>query len=210
MSDELYRTYSPQLEVRSSGDGRTIYGIAVPYNAPMRINDSLVEEVEPGAFNHQFRAANRIKFSYEHLQLGGTLIGALTLMRDDAAGLYIETRAAKTPKGDEALELVREGALRDLSIGFRERENLRKAGGIVSRVKADLFEVALTLEGAYGDLASAAGVRSAEQYRGAGSLLTGEEASLRARAEEFLVGGLPDAPNLDIQIAAIRLGLRGW
>lgn len=207
MNTDLFRTFSPELEVRSTGDGRTIYGIAVPYHAPMRINENLVEEFEPGAFNHQFRAANRVKFSREHLPLGGTLLGALTLMRDDPLGLYIETRAAKTPAGDEALELVREGALRDLSVGFRERENRRKAGGVVSRVKADLFEVALTLEGAYGDLASAAGVRSAGAYR-PGDMLTAEEASLRARAEEFLIGGLPDLPDSDTQIRAINLGIR--
>lgn len=47
-----YRSFTPDLEVRSSGDGRTIHGIVVPYNAPTRVNPGLVEQFERGAFNH--------------------------------------------------------------------------------------------------------------------------------------------------------------
>jgi HK97 family phage prohead protease len=171
MSELLYRSYAPQLEVRTGAnqDGRTIYGIAVPWNAPMRINDHLVEEFGPGAFDHQIRAGRgqlgapvtRIVYAREHMPLGGTLIGRVSMMRNDAAGQYVEMRVAKTPVGDETLELVREGALPHLSVGFRERQdgNMRKAGGVVCRTKADMFEIASTLEGAYGDMASAVGVR---------------------------------------------------
>jgi HK97 family phage prohead protease len=218
MSELLYRSYAPQLEVRTGAnqDGRTIYGIAVPWNAPMRINDSLVEEFEPGAFDHQIRAAkgqlgapvNRIVYAREHMPLGGELIGRVSAMRNDGAGQYVELRVAKTPKGDETLELVREGALPHLSIGFAERPdgNRRKAGGVVCRTKADMFEIASTLEGAYGDLASAVGVRSAG-YSSPGQLLEQQDIELRAKAEEFL-GGLPSLPDYDDHIRALRLGLR--
>ena len=163
MNELLHRSFAPDLEVRSGGDGRTIYGIAVPYEAPQRINDSLTEQFARGAFNHQLRAANRVKFAREHIPLGGTLIGKVVNMRDDAAGLYVELRASKTPLGDETLELVRDGALTDLSIGFRERQNRRVPGNILERVTADLFEVAVVMQGAYGALATAAGVRSAQE-----------------------------------------------
>src|SRR5262245_53856753 len=118
-----YRAFRSDLEVRSAGDGRTIYGIAVPYGAPTRINENLVEQFARGAFNHQLNAPNRVKVSREHQLLGGTLIGSASMLRDDAAGLYVELRAAKTPAGDETLELVREGALNQLSIMFREMQN---------------------------------------------------------------------------------------
>lgn len=212
MSNEaLYRAFRPELEVRSRGDGRTVHGIAVPYNAPMRITDSLVEEFAPGAFAHQVRAANRVKFAREHMALGGTLIGALTSMSETPNGLYVEMRAAKTPVGDETLELIKEGALSHLSIGFREREHRRKAGGIVSRTKADLFEVAVVLEGAYGELASAAGVRSAAMapddiYSRSGDAGR-QETELRARAEAILATGLPDLPDRDLEIRAALLGM---
>jgi uncharacterized protein len=164
MSD-LIRTFTPDLEVRSAakgGDGRTIFGIAVPYDSPQRIDDDLIEQFARGAFNHQLKAANRVRLSREHVQLGGALIGTTTLLRDDAAGLYWEARASKTPLGDETLELVKDGALSHLSIAFRERQNRRVPGTrITERVTADLGEVAVVLQGAYGDLAAAAGVRSA-------------------------------------------------
>jgi len=220
VSELLYRSYAPQLEVRTGAnqDGRTIYGIAVPWNAPMRITDSLVEEFEPGAFDHQIRAGrgqlgapvNRIVYAREHMPLGGTLIGRVSMMRNDGAGQYVEMRVAKTPVGDETLELVREGALPHLSVGFRERPdgNRRKAGGVVCRTKADMFEIASTLEGAYGDLASAVGVRSAGGYSSPGQMLEAQDAELRAKAEEFLTAGLPALPDVDDRIRALRLGLR--
>jgi HK97 family phage prohead protease len=161
MTGTLYRAFTPDLEVRSDGDGRTIRGIAVPYAKPVRIDARLVEQFGRGAANHQIRAAHRIMFAREHIDLGGTLIGATRMLRDDAAGLYGEWRASKTPAGDETVELVRDGALRHLSVGFRERRNRNLPGGIVERVKVDLVEVAVTREGAYGDLASISGVRSA-------------------------------------------------
>jgi len=51
------RSFAPDLQVRSGGDGRTIYGIAVPYNAPTQIDDSLVEQFARGAFNHQLNSS---------------------------------------------------------------------------------------------------------------------------------------------------------
>jgi HK97 family phage prohead protease len=197
-----YRSFAPDLEVRSGGDGRTVFGIAVPYNAPTRINDDLVESFARGAFNHQIREPSRVKFAREHVMLGGTLIGSATFQRDDAAGLYGEWRVSKTPVGDETLELVKDGALDQLSVMFRERQNRRLAGGITERVKADLAEVAVVMAGAYGDLAMAAGVRSQQVPAAA------EDLDLRARAEEFLAdSSLPSLPDHELEIRAIRLGI---
>lgn len=160
MGELFYRSYAPELEVRSGGDGRTIYGIAVPYEHPQKINERLTEQWARGAFNHQLRAANRISFSREHVVRGGSLIGAAKLLRDDAAGLYGEWRVSKTLVGDETLELVRDGALSQLSIAFRDPKSRRLRGQILEHTRADLTEVAVVMEGAYGDLAAAAGVRA--------------------------------------------------
>ncbi len=199
-----YRSFNPELEVKSGGDGRTIYGIAVPYNAPTRIAPDLIEQFARSSFNHQLTKPNRVKYAREHVALGGVLIGALQMARDDAHGLYVELRVSKTPTGDETLELVRDGALPDLSIAFRERQNRRLPGGIVERVKADLSEVASVMEGAYGELATATGVRSSGGYSPGGDDYS---ADLRRQAEEFLIG-LPDAPNADLAIRSLRLGIR--
>lgn len=156
-----YRTFTPDLEVRASGDGRTIVGIAVPYGQAQRVEYGLVEQFRRGAFNHQLADPQRVRFTRDHMAHGGSLIGRATLLRDDAAGLYGEFRVSKTAAGEETLELVRDGALRELSIGFREKQNKRLRDGTVERVTAELREVAVVLEGAYGELAVATGVRRA-------------------------------------------------
>ena len=165
MRGELHhRQIEADLEVRSSGDGRTVYGLAVPYGLPQRVEHNLIEQFARGAFAEQVRAPHRVRFTRDHLQQGGSLIGVLTMMRDDPSGLYIEARISRTTVGDETLELIRDGALRHLSIGFQERQNRpirTKLGPGVERVTARLVEVSSVLQGAYGDHAVAAGVRSA-------------------------------------------------
>jgi HK97 family phage prohead protease len=198
------RTFRPDLEVRSSGDGRTIYGIAVPWNTPTRIDAGLVEEFMPGAFDHQLRTPNRVKFAREHMLLGGELIGAASLLRNDAAGLYTELRVSRTPKGDETLELVKDGALNELSIAFREKQNRKAPGGIVQRVTAHMSEIAITNEGAYGEKATTMGYRSAV---GVGQGLAVAEVDLRIEAERYLHGGLRDLPDHELEIRSLRLGV---
>jgi len=200
-----FRSYRPDLEVKREGDGRTVVGIAVPYNAPTRIHDHLVEEFVRNAFDAQINAPQRVKYAREHVKLGGILIGALSHMRDDAAGLYVEMRVSRTPTGDETLELVKDGALPDLSIWFEERTNRRAPGGVVQRVKAHLREVASVLEGAYGDLATATGVRSAAAFAEP-MVIDDLEMDLRRKAEQFL-SGLPDPVDHELEMRQLRLGM---
>lgn len=185
--DEVFtRAFSPELEVLTrakGGDGRTIAGIAVPYGMPQRINPQLTEQFARGAFNAQIRAARRIPFAREHLTLGGTLIGRAVLLRDDPAGLYGEFRVSATPAGEETLELVRDGALEELSIAFRAGQDKRLPGGVTERVTAELREVAVVMEGAYGQLAAVAAVRSAE------------EGPTRLERARQLYASLPTLPN---------------
>ena len=160
MTEVLTRQWMPELEVRSSGDGRTICGIAVPYGRPQYIDSRLTEQFARGAFNGQVRAAQRIPFMRDHGPHGGKLIGRTTELRDDTAGLYGEWRVSKTPVGDETLELVKDGALSELSIGFREGQNRTLPAGVIERATATLTEVAIVMAGAYGDAAMVASVRS--------------------------------------------------
>jgi HK97 family phage prohead protease len=214
-AESFYRSWQPDIGVRSQGDGRTIFGIAVPYGMPVRIDSTLVEQFARGAFNHQLRSPNRVKFAREHILLGGHLIGAVTQLRDDAAGLYFEARAARTPKGDETVELVKEGALDEVSIYFRERQNRTLPGGVVERVTANLFEIASVFQGAYGRGALVAGVRSAgpgiaagvDSYHGVP--LDGPDLDtldLRAKAEQYFNLPVLDERR-DMEIKRLRLGM---
>lgn len=214
-----YRLVRPDLHIRTTrtGDptGRTVYGIAVPWNAPTRINDRLTEMFVRGAFDHQLQRPGRVKFAREHLPLGGVLIGAATLLRNDASGLYTEYRVAKTKDGDDVLALVEAEALDELSVGFMpDPRGNRTRNGVTERFRADLREVAITMEGAYGRLAVAAGVRSAQ---GGQSTMEPDDIpemvmpegteEMRAAQDAAMRIVLPDLPDLDAQLAAIRAGL---
>lgn len=207
-ADLLTRTFEGELELRSSnngGDGRTVFGRAVPYNAPQFIYDGLTEEFVRGAFDHQLRAANRVRIAREHVQLGGDLIGAARSLDDRTDGLWFEGRVSKTPTGDETLELINDKALRQISIGFRERPhgNRRTAQNVIQRTAADLFEIAFVMEGAYGELAEVAGVRSAQRIdprtaAAHGCTCCNELAELRSaqRTAEATLLALPALPAL--------------
>jgi HK97 family phage prohead protease len=164
--DRFARTFSPLLEVRSAakgGDGRTIEGIAVPFLRRQRIDHTLMEQFAPGAFDHQIRAAHRIAFSRDHMSQGGTLIGRATELRNDALGLWGAFRVSATAAGDETLALVADGALSELSVGFRAQKDHTEPDGTITRVRADLVEVSVVLAGAYGSAAEIMAVRSADQ-----------------------------------------------
>lgn len=164
-TETLYRGFAPELEIRSAakgGDGRTIDGIAVPYGRAQRINENLTEQFAAGSSNHVFPAWHRVKLAREHMMMGGTLIGRGLEARDDAAGLFTSLRASKTPAGDEAVELVRDGALDELSVGFHTRPRGQRTlpNGVVERTKVDIFEVAIVTRGAYGQGAKVKALRS--------------------------------------------------
>lgn len=210
-TDLLTRTFESDIELRSSnngGDGRTVYGRAVPYNAPQFIYDGLTEEFVSGAFDHQLRAAHRVRVAREHVGLGGALIGALRSLSDKSDGLWFEGRVSKTVAGDETLELINDGALRQISIGFRERPHgsRRTPQNVIQRTAADLFEVAFVMEGAYGELAEVAGVRSRQRIEprvaaAHGCTCCNELAELRslertAEANRVTLPPLPMLPGL--------------
>lgn len=192
----LYRTFTPDLEIRSrgqGGDGRTVVGIAVPYGRAQRIDASLTEQFAMGAFARQVDAIRsgkshpaRVPFTREHMSLGGVLIGKTVDLREDAAGLYGEWRVSATAAGDETLELLRDGVLTDLSIGFREGHNRRLANGVIERVTAHLSEVAAVLQGAYGEGALVSAVRAADD--------TAADAAERLAQARGILSKLPTLP----------------
>ena len=152
------RSYETDLEIRAQGDGRTVCGICVPYDVEQRINPTLIEVFRRGAFANVARAAHRVKLLVGH-DSRGLPIGRATLLREDDRGLYGEFRVSQGSRGDEILELVRDGALTDLSIGFQPLKDKRRQDGVVERIAAHLAEVSLVTFGAYGHAATVVGVR---------------------------------------------------
>src|SRR5215210_5590499 len=109
-----HRVSPADLEIRGE-DGRTVTGIAVPWDTPTEVRSMAGEFTETfrrGAFDRTIRerGPQRVKFLAEHDRRSLSL-GRAELVREDTAGLYVEMRASKTQAGDEALELIRDGAL---------------------------------------------------------------------------------------------------
>ncbi len=120
MSITLTRAFAGDLEVRS--DGRTVAGICVPWGTPTRVRDAsgpaYDEAFARGSFARTIaERSDRVKFLAMHNSRSMPL-GRATLLREDSKGLYGEFRVSATPAGDDALELIRDGALDGLSVGF--------------------------------------------------------------------------------------------
>lgn len=156
-----FRTGLADLEIRSGGDGRTIVGIAVPFNKPQRIDDRLVEAFSPNAFDHQLRSLYRTGYWREHSIHGGEEMGHLKDYRVDAAGLYTESYVQRGEQGDRFLDEIRSGKYPHQSVGFETGPGGSEVrDGVTYRNKARLFELAAVPVGAYGSSAAIAGVRS--------------------------------------------------
>jgi len=86
-------------------------------------------------------------------------LGRAQLLREEANGLYGEFKISKGSRNDDVLELVVDGALNQLSVGFMPLKDRRRADGVIERVKAHLAEVSLVTFGAYGEAAALTAVR---------------------------------------------------
>ena len=142
----LTRSFSPELTT----EGRTLSGYAYFYDRP-----SLVQDPGAPAYNEAFRAGaatktilERQKFplGYLHPWAPGartdpTPLGAVQF-REGELGLEFDALVSKTRAGDEMLELVNDGAVTDVSIGFRAIKE-QKSSGIVYRTEIGLIELSL-------------------------------------------------------------------
>ena len=131
---------------------RTIELIVIPYDTPTLVGYQgrmVHETINRGAFDGIERRANRVRVNREHERMQ-TIGRAVKFHPSRQEGLVSEVKIAKTPLGDETLELAADGCL-DASAGFapmpggiqwQERSAYRIS-------KAWLGHIALTSEPAY-------------------------------------------------------------
>jgi HK97 family phage prohead protease len=148
----LLRAFQTDFEVRA--DGRTVYGIAVPYDQAAEIREyngaRFTEIFRRGAFARTIaERASRIKLLLNHNRQA-LPVGRADVLREDGQGLYAEFRVSSTEAGDEALTLASDGTLDAFSIGFEPvRDNWSKDRKNVERLEAKLLEVSLVAVPAY-------------------------------------------------------------
>ena len=194
MAEILRRAWTPHLDLEIRGDGRTVYGLAVPFDSPTPIHDrsGRYDEVfRMGAFANTIRErGDRVKFLANHDRQ--TLpLGKAVMLREDPAGLIGEFRVSATPAGDAALELIRDGVLDALSIGFAPLQSIGREGRdpVVERTEVKLMEVSAVAFPAY-EGAVIAGVRSEDsepdQLDEPDQLIAPDQRIQRARALALL------------------------
>ena len=150
------RTYTAHVRAADDGDGRTLTGVAVPFDSETTILPGYREKIARGAID---LGATPSLF-YRHSEP----IGVITSMSEAAEGLVIEARISDTALGRDAATLARDGAIGSLSIGFYEvaYEDATAEDGATVRTQTliDLREVSLVPIAAYED-ARITSVRSA-------------------------------------------------
>lgn len=97
-------------DAEATGTGYDLTGIAVPFGETF---DSgwMAEQFDPACV---FEGLESTKLYWQHRDA----IGKITAARPLPEGLEIDARISRTPRGDEAATLVRDGVIDALSIGF--------------------------------------------------------------------------------------------
>lgn len=198
MSELISRAFSADLEVRSDGTGRTLHGIVVPFDRVARVSDggpSYDESFRMGAFAKTIRErGDRVKLLSQHDARSNPL-GRATLLREDAAGLYGEFTVSRTTAGDEALELVRDGALDSFSVGFTPIKHVSERG-VKVRTEVGLREASLVTFPAYVD-ALVGGVRAEDLTDDQVRAIAERIAQLPPITPDGEPTGASDEPSLD-------------
>ena len=112
---------------------RKVIGYAAAFGNVDKANDI----IKPGAFKKTLKENKSIKVFYNHM----TPIGKPVAMVEDAKGLHTESILSKTAKADEVLELIRDGVINEMSIGYQPIEyTLDNKSGVRLLKEVKLYE----------------------------------------------------------------------
>lgn len=178
ITDEIVTVEPPRapVEFRRAGEfevrfaDRIIEIVAVPYDVdavveyPPGSGRSILESVAPGSFDGVERRANRVKANRDH-DPTRTVGRSVALHPSRTEGLVAEIRIARTPLGDETLELADDEVL-EASVGMAVSPSWQQMLENRTRRrinKAFLDHIALLPNGAYGESAQVIAVRAALQ-----------------------------------------------
>lgn len=112
----MLKQLSTKLNVKKVTEDGEFEGYGSVFNEV----DMAQDKVMPGAFRNtlQDRGASGVKMLFQHDP--SQPIGRWTEMAEDEHGLYVKGKISpKISKGAEVLEMIREGIVDGLSIGFR-------------------------------------------------------------------------------------------
>ena len=133
--------------------GRTVIGLAVPYNRPTEVSDNgrthYLESWAPGVFAKTIaqRGPRAVKATmtsqHERTRLP---IGAASQLTETPDGLMAELQISRTRDGDEALELIKDGVIDGMSIeasALRSRPDYLDGKRVTTRTEAKLNVISM-------------------------------------------------------------------
>jgi HK97 family phage prohead protease len=102
------------FEVASvDGEGRTLEGYAAAFGNV----DAVGDIIHPGAFAKTItERGSQVKLLWQHQQ--GEPLGRVMALREDPRGLFIKAVISDTARGRDALALLKDGAIGEMSIGY--------------------------------------------------------------------------------------------
>lgn len=153
----LQRDVQAEFHLRAEADGvseRVIEGIVVPFGVASVVADRDAQGVVGRPYREMIARGATEGLDPSRVKLESTVHGGMLVGRGIDAkaldeGLFMALRVAKTPAGDELLELAREGVLTDMSVVFRPISERRTSEGVVERTAIDIRRVAVLERGAY-------------------------------------------------------------
>ena len=137
MTIETKMAFAATLEAKADDSG-LFTGYASTFGNMDRGYDTIMQ----GAFAKSLMAGRKPKMLWQHEW--DQPIGLYKSCMEDEKGLLVEGEInLKTQKGKEAYELLKQGALDAMSIGFRVKDSDITEGGVRMIKEAELWEISL-------------------------------------------------------------------
>jgi HK97 family phage prohead protease len=113
-----------EFRLAEGGDGQTLEGYAAVFNAWTDIRDSqgtYKERIAPGAFKRSLGQRTPVlQFDHgTHPMFGSLPLGAITVLREDRAGLFVRARLSDNWLIQPVRDAIRDGAVNGMSFRFR-------------------------------------------------------------------------------------------
>ena len=118
-------------------------GVFEGYASVFGVVDQGMDVVERGAFTKSLGSGRNVKMLWQHDS--AQPIGVPDLLQEDERGLFVRGRLLKgIRQSEEAMVLMRAGAIDSMSIGYRVVEAAEEGGGRIRKLMhVDLFEISL-------------------------------------------------------------------
>jgi HK97 family phage prohead protease len=118
-------------------------GVFEGYASVFGVVDQGMDVVERGAFTKTLGSGRNVKMLWQHDS--AQPIGVFDVMQEDERGLFVRGRLLKgIRQSEEAMVLMRNGAIDSMSIGYRVAEATEEGGGRIRKLmEVELFEISL-------------------------------------------------------------------